>query len=62
MSITPVTGGTQQPQYVRPTPTAKDNDGDEATESAAEKAQESSSTTSGLPADPNRGRAVNMLA
>jgi len=40
--------------------TAKDKDGDEATETAAEKAREAASGGNPLPVDTNRGRNLNI--
>lgn len=52
----------QSPKSQKTQKVGPDNDGDEATESAAAKTKEAKATTAGLPVDTNRGRNLNILA
>lgn len=51
----------QHPQTIQPQ-VGKNRDGDEATESAAEKARESAGQAASLSTDPNRGHNVDTVA
>ena len=50
------------PQAAPASKVAKDQDGDEATETSAKRGQEAGATSASLPADPNKGRNLNVLA
>lgn len=64
-SLSSITSPLQSRPASTPAPTGIDSDGDrdnDTTESAAAKATESRGSAPSLPADPNRGRTLNITA